>query len=354
MSQGDLLNEKKRSRSTNKADSLPAIKQPPSDHTPPPKQEEPDEQQKNHDLLEYSLPRQQPSRVVQAQLNLLREPLQVPQPHDDFPISENSVGAYFAQPATREKQNLTAPQMRERELTPSQILSTKDYYLRPDLDEVSQRVVLESIVKQQQEQDDKKCEIQKRREITMAKFEAMKRSRLLLQIQSSIPVDPRTVDSYGLHGAVRTKNRRNKTATLRVQNNTKREELLRVKQILSPGIELHRNTMQLTMQKRMSRRIMTETDLGTCYKRSLAREPNTINKLIREQAVEHHKAAERDLEEESLERLASFASHQHVALKARKPRQRDIPYTLHAPYRHTSAHRPPIILSDHEKQALPS
>eukprot|EP01059_Diplonema_ambulator_P005584 TRINITY_DN15353_c0_g1_i1.p1 TRINITY_DN15353_c0_g1~~TRINITY_DN15353_c0_g1_i1.p1 ORF type:complete len:358 (+),score=90.12 TRINITY_DN15353_c0_g1_i1:64-1137(+) len=286
--------------------------------------------------------------IVKRQLNVKPVSLGAPPAHDDFCDAEKAVGGYFAGFETRVSTGTlrlrTPSPPPPRPLTPTQILSKGDYYTRPDLDEVSQRVVLESLVKQQEEEAAGKETVRKRREVTMAKFEAVKRERLLLMIQSGLPVAKEVVDAYGLQKALKSKQGRDHTMVIRARNNSRREEVLSCRGDVPPHLQTHRAACKAILSRRILERSSLQQDLGTTL--TPLPIPPPISTIINRQAQQQAALESSLLDAQSLSDLSTFADHLHRAKKTQRPqpRQRDVPYTLDAPYRFTPSHRPPIIL----------
>jgi len=79
---------------------------------------------------------------------------------------------------------------------PYRVLGPRDFYYRPDLDEESQRVVIMSLVKQRQEEADRRAGIDFNRKVQLAKFDAQRRARLELQVRAGLKVDPKLLEAY--------------------------------------------------------------------------------------------------------------------------------------------------------------
>eukprot|EP00756_Hemistasia_phaeocysticola_P015565 Hpha_TRINITY_DN15419_c0_g3::TRINITY_DN15419_c0_g3_i1::g.177414::m.177414 len=91
------------------------------------------------------------------------------------------------------------PSAGKSESFPFRVLGPRDFYYRPDLDEQSQRVVIMSLVKQRQEESDRRAAIDFNRKVQLAKFDAQRRARLELQVRTGLKVDPKLLEAYNVN-----------------------------------------------------------------------------------------------------------------------------------------------------------
>ena len=321
-----------------------------------------------------------PSEFLRSQLLFDSTPLPNPGPREDQ--EAGGLGGYWearnaASIASPQTVRSTSPQQDIKgysftsslmtEPVPLRPLRRGDFYYRPDLDSVSQGVVLASLHKQRLEEAEAKDAVKARREVILAKFNAQRRDRVDIAMRTGLKVPAHVAESFGMKD---NHERRLKKEVLsaKARKDAQRNVILEHRQVPDAFLADHRQTMLRTMDKRRSQRSALEESLGTSLKRQAEGGATTIGGYIRQHAEDVH-AAEEVVE---LAAAQSFLDTFDAADRSRQrgykkkkggegeegqaiprpPRQRELPYTIDAPYRHISQHRARIVMTEAEKKAV--
>eukprot|EP01065_Artemidia_motanka_P043537 TRINITY_DN6052_c0_g4_i1.p1 TRINITY_DN6052_c0_g4~~TRINITY_DN6052_c0_g4_i1.p1 ORF type:complete len:472 (+),score=176.63 TRINITY_DN6052_c0_g4_i1:61-1476(+) len=284
---------------------------------------------------------------------------------------------------------------------PFRVLGPRDFYYRPDLDDVSQRVVIESLRKQREEELDRKAAMEFNRRVQLAKFDAQRRARIELQLRSGLKVEPQLLQAYrlsldelmGYQGSPGGGVGEQGKGFARQRRDGEREETqqawfrsceLRIERNL-----VHREYCRQKLAERKQGRHLLEASLGTHYARAktqlltnhglgdtvrrlapsggaLAVSCPTFDQLHQSKASSKRSQMKGDEEAREKERLVAELDRFDEELFSdlsgpKKPRQRGLPYSSAAPYktckpqprdrrqREPPGHVPPIVLPPSER-----
>ena len=316
------------------------------------------------------------------------EPLPPPPPRDDDAEGAACVGRYFSARAQRSSGGGGTPdtEAAKPQQTPQQTPATRypsslltepvpmrplrrtDLYYRPDLDEVSQRVVLESLAQQRAEEEGARTEALRRRELLLATFASQRRDRLTLQVESGLPVPAHKLASFGLQPEPSETRLKKQILTAKARKNAKREELLEAVRVTEAARMEETARQRAASRTRTERRRAERTELeDSVASRCRTRASVAVSERTAGGGEPQGRAGERQADEVAeLEAAQQYLDRRSEQLQADEksrrrarrapegeggggaassgtPRCRELPYRLEAPFRHVEAHRAPIV-----------
>ncbi|KAJ9462166.1 hypothetical protein DIPPA_05574 [Diplonema papillatum] len=224
-------------------------------------------------------------------------------------------------------------------------------YRRPDLDEVSQRVVLASLAEQAKEDEARRQRLSNLRAVTISKLTAQRRARLMMELASGIPVKEPVKQAYGITADPESLHKKSRAAAKARKAHKRDQVQAAIRESTrhrSEAARSHRAVLMQSLTARKSARVACEKTVGTPY---LSR---SLSSADQAGADRRHRAASSDPDDgcDAFAHLDAFDKRRRENAAIRAVRQRDVPYTLDAPYTHVRQHRAPIVMSDEEKAAL--
>eukprot|EP00755_Sulcionema_specki_P033103 Sspe_Gene.20364::Locus_7465_Transcript_1_1_Confidence_1.000_Length_1508::g.20364::m.20364 len=385
MSQGDVLMARKRANAERRlsgarsdgSDGQPP-RQPSHETSPPPPPPPPPEPAKDSTVEPLPpIPKgsrlSDPQALLESQFVLNPPPLPVPPTNWDESLFESGAvptGSFFRmwrrQVAEREQRSPGAkPPSPPAKPKKGNLPLGMDKY-QPNLDEISRMVVIESLIKQQEEEEARKAYYAHLRKVQLGKFDAQRRHRVLLEVKSGLPVSQSELEAYCINpDDVRvpreaTRNHREATKEA-IQRKHREEDKERMCRLLH-----HRTYCLEQLRERTQARCTMEGTLGTHFSKAKTQmlkktgtigphdEPNPLaltatcpQPLDLHRSEKHRREDRRKEEEETgaigtmMEQLNEF--DEKLRGETKKPRQRGLPFSLNAPHKHIPGHRPAVI-----------